>query len=128
MGSTTLAGRLILIVEDEPLIAMDLDETFESAGARVVNAMTKRAALVIAKGADLAAAVVDYGLPDGDSTELCACLRERKIPFMMYSGYPASDACPGSPFVPKPATQGVLLSAMEELLNLEVASAEGAYE
>jgi hypothetical protein len=30
-----LAGRLILIVDDEPLIAMDIASTFEKAGAKV---------------------------------------------------------------------------------------------
>lgn len=125
---TIFDGRLILVAEDEPLIAMDLDDTFKSAGARVVNAMTKRAALDIVEDADLAAAVVDHGLADGDSTELRACLRDRKIPFMMYSGYPPTEAWSGDLFVPKPATPGLLLAAMGELLNLEVASPEDAHD
>jgi len=119
MGSAMLDGCLILIAEDEPLIAIDLDDTFGSAGARVVNATTMAAALLIAEDADLAAAIVDYRLADGDSIELCACLRDRKIPFMLYTGYPPSGACPGGLFVSKPATPTDLLSAMSELLNLE---------
>jgi DNA-binding response OmpR family regulator len=119
MGSSTaLAGRLILIAEDEPLIAMDLDQTFESAGARVVNAATLRGALIVANDVDLAAAVVDHVLADGDSTELCSRLKDRNIPFIMYSGYPIHDTFSGAHFVPKPAAPGALLSAMSDLLNL----------
>jgi len=32
-----LAGRLILVVEDEPLVALDIAQSFERAGARVIT-------------------------------------------------------------------------------------------
>lgn len=118
MGSAMLYGCLILIAEDEPIIAIDLNETFESAGARGVIATTMADALLIAEDTALAAAVVNYRLADGDSTGLCSCLRHRKIPFMMYSGYPASGASSGGLILSKPATPGDLLSAMGKLLNL----------
>ena len=121
MASAMLDGCLILIVEDEPIIAIDLDETFGSAGARVINAMTMAAALRLAEDVDLSAAVVDYGLLDGDSTALCARLQDRKIPFLMDTGYEPSEACSGGLFVAKPASPDRLLSAMGELLNLKEA-------
>jgi CheY-like chemotaxis protein len=36
--STPLAGRLVLVVEDEPLIALDIVESFRAAGASVFTA------------------------------------------------------------------------------------------
>jgi len=36
--TATLQGERLLVVEDEPLIAMDLQATFEREGARVVLA------------------------------------------------------------------------------------------
>ena len=42
-----LKDRAILIVEDEPLIAMEIVRAFESAGARVLKTSTLRQALVL---------------------------------------------------------------------------------
>ena len=41
----TLAGRSILIVEDEPLIALDIAAEFEKVGAQVVQTATLKEAL-----------------------------------------------------------------------------------
>ena len=38
MSNRPLAGRLILLVEDEPLIAIELDSALRASGARVVSA------------------------------------------------------------------------------------------
>jgi hypothetical protein len=35
----------------------------------------------------LSAAIMDHALSDGDSTDLCARLKERGIPYLSYSGY-----------------------------------------
>jgi len=43
--TATLQGERLLVVEDEPLIAMDLQATFERQGARVVLARTVPEAL-----------------------------------------------------------------------------------
>ena len=37
MARKTLAGRLILIEEDEALISMEIENSFKAAGARVHN-------------------------------------------------------------------------------------------
>ena len=71
-----LTGRSILIVEDEPLIALDIVRAFESAGARVLSTATLRQALVFVESNGLSAAVLDHGLSDGDSSKLCERLKE----------------------------------------------------
>ena len=48
-----LVGRSILIVEDEPLIALDIRRSFEAAGARVVVMRTLQTALAAVEDPDL---------------------------------------------------------------------------
>jgi CheY-like chemotaxis protein len=109
--------RAILIVEDEPLIAMEIVRAFESAGARVLKTST-REALVLAEDAGLSAAVLDHGLTDGDSSKLCERLRELSIPFVVHSGYSAVEgACRDAVFVAKPEDPEVLVTVVKGLLR-----------
>jgi DNA-binding response OmpR family regulator len=112
-----LKDRAILIVEDEPLIAMEIVRAFESAGARVLKTSTLREALVLAEDAGLSAAVLDHGLTDGDSSKLCERLRELSIPFVVHSGYSAVEgACRDAVFVAKPEDPEVLVTVVKGLL------------
>jgi DNA-binding response OmpR family regulator len=48
--------------------------------------------------------IMDHALGDGDSSELCARLKQRGVPVMMYSGYQNLEGeCKGAPHVNKPA-------------------------
>ena len=87
MNCQTLVGRSILVVEDEPLIAMDIVAEFESRGAQVMQTHSLKEALKLIEADGLSAAILDHGLRDGDSTQLCERLDERRIPFVTYSGY-----------------------------------------
>jgi DNA-binding response OmpR family regulator len=118
MRGPTLLGRSILVVEDQPLIAMDIAQTFAPTGAEMTTTNTLRHAMLLAEHDGLSAAILDHALGDGDSSLLCARLKERGIPFMMYSGYEAIEgACKGAPHVSKPASPEVLVAAMEALLR-----------
>ena len=77
MASNTLAGRLILIAEDVAVIAMEIESTFKDAGARSRICSTVEDALVVAEDRDLAAAVVNHILRDGESSSLCEAQRAR---------------------------------------------------
>jgi len=77
-----LVGRSILIVEDEPLIALDIRRSFEAAGARVVVMRTLQTALAAVEDPDLSAAILDHALGKDDSSQLCERLKERDIPFV----------------------------------------------
>jgi DNA-binding response OmpR family regulator len=113
-----LKDRAILIVEDEPLIAMEIVRAFESAGARVLKTSTLRQALVLVEDDVLSAAVLDHGLTDGDSSKLCERLKELGIPFVVRSGYSAVDgACRDAVFVAKPENPEVLVTTVERLLR-----------
>ena len=84
-----LWGRSILVVEDELLIAMDIVAALEEAGANATMTTTVRHALILVEHDGLSGAIMDHALSDGDSTDLCARLKERGIPYISYSGYAA---------------------------------------
>jgi DNA-binding response OmpR family regulator len=118
MQRPSLEGRSILIVEDEPLIVMDITQEFEATGAALTTTNTLKHALILVEHDGLSGAILDHALPDGDSSLLCARLKERGIPFLMYSGFnKVAAGCAGAPYIAKPAPQGALVAAMEGLIR-----------
>ena len=111
-----LVGRIILVIEDEPLIALDIQQAFEDAGATVVVARTLAAALVEAEDTSISAAIVDHALGDGDSSEICERLKERNVPFVTYSGFALEGACAEAEHVNKPASPSVLVATVTGVL------------
>jgi CheY-like chemotaxis protein len=112
-----LWGRSILVVEDELLIAMDIAGALENAGAHPTMTTTVRHALILVEHDGLSGAIMDHALSDGDSTALCARLKERGIPYISYTGYAAvAGADPAAPLIEKPVPMDTLMSALEELL------------
>jgi CheY-like chemotaxis protein len=87
-----LAGRSILIVEDEPLIALEVYDAFRAAGARIISAADSKEAVRMAGLPDLSAAVVDIDLGEGDDcSAVCKRLAQRGIPFVFYTGNARAD-------------------------------------
>ena len=112
-----LRGRLILVVENELLIAMDIVKALEDAGANATMTTTARHAMILIEHDGLAGAIMDHGLTDGDSTTVCARLQERGIPYVSYSGYePVKGASVDAPHIMKPESMDVLMSTMEKVL------------
>jgi DNA-binding response OmpR family regulator len=123
MARPSLEGRSILIVEDEPLIVMDITQQFEVTGAALTTTNTLKHALILVEHDGLAGAILDHALPDGDSSELCTRLKRRGIPFMIYSGFnTVSGACAGALHIAKPAPDGALVAAMEGLIMSDAIS------
>ena len=118
MQRPTLQGRSILIVEDNPIIVMDLTLALEHTGAQLTTTNTLKHAILLAEHDGLSAAILDHALGDGDSSLLCNRLTERGIPYMIYSGYPKDkDASDDLVHVSKPATHEVIVAAMEGLIG-----------
>ena len=113
-----LGGRSILVVEDEPLIGMLIVDALKSAGASVTTTIrSAKLALIPVEQDGLDAAIIDHGLADGDSSQLCARLKERDIPFVVYSGFSKIEGvCAEAPLVKKPASPDVLIATVEGLL------------
>lgn len=116
MTRPTLEGRFILIVEDEPLIVLDMTNALECTGAAITSTNTVKHALLLVEHDGLAGAILDHALPDGDSSALCARLTERGVPFIIYSGHNHIDG-PNVPYLAKPATAEMLVAAVNDLIN-----------
>ena len=112
-----LAGRAILIIEDDVLVALDIQQTFEQQGAAITTARTIAAALLAIEDPSLSAAIVDHALGDGDSSVLCQRLKERDVPFITYSGHSNLDgACAGTKHLTKPTSGSLLVSTVKSML------------
>jgi DNA-binding response OmpR family regulator len=117
MERSSLAGRSILVVEDEPLVALDITQQFEATGAALTTTNTLKHALILVEHDGLAGAILDHALGDGNSSLLCQRLKERGIPFMVYSGYDTVEGpCKDALHISKPAADGALVAAMEGLI------------
>ena len=92
MQRPSLEGRSILIVEDEPLIVMDITQEFEATGAALTTTNTLHHAMILVEHDGLSGAILDHALGDGNSSLLCARLKERGIPYLIYSGFPRLKA------------------------------------
>jgi DNA-binding response OmpR family regulator len=113
-----LSGRTILIVEDEPLIALCIVDIFRAAGASIEVAPSLAAAQELVENYSISAAVVDFGLGDGDAHELCDQLNHKHVPFVLHSAYLASGiCCVPDAVVPKPADPKKLVEAVGHLLG-----------
>ena len=118
MARPSLEGRSILVVEDEPLIVMDITQQFEATGAALTTTNTLHHALILVEHDGLSGAILDHALGDGDSSLLCTRLRERGIPFMIYSGFDTVEGpCKDALHISKPAAEGALVAAMERLIR-----------
>jgi CheY-like chemotaxis protein len=116
----TLAGRSILVVEDNPLVCLDITSRLEAEGATVYGASQLEKALGLADRPDLSAGVLDFDLGNVDSSLVCWKLVSRRIPFVFYTGriYTAFRQWPTTPVVLKPASSG-LIKALAGLFRVD---------
>jgi CheY-like chemotaxis protein len=105
-----LAGRPILVVEDEPLIRLDLTGRLQDAGATVFAAARLDRALDLAGHPNISAGVLDFDLGSADSTPVCWKLIDRGIPFVFHTGlvYSAFRQWPDAPVILKSSTRGLI--------------------
>ena len=84
-----LDGRRVLIVEDEPLIAMMIVEILESAGCEVAGpAYDEAQAFECLSDSEIDAAILDYNLGrDRTSAGVAQKLLDLQIPFVFATGY-----------------------------------------
>lgn len=127
MNRAALTGHSVLVVEDEPLIALDIAESLQGAGASVVIAHTLSQAVQLVELRHISAAVVDFLLDDGDTGRLFKMLSNRAIPFVLYSGYDRlQEAWQGVVQVSKPARPGELVSAVARVCARDCGQSERA--
>ena len=89
MANSTLRDRRILVVEDEYLIAMNLQDGLENAGSVVLGPVpsVEKAIKKIESEPHIDAAVLDVNLGGALAYPVADMLVARKIPFVFTSGY-----------------------------------------
>ena len=118
---TSLAGSRILVVEDEPLVALDLRYELEDAGARVTAvARTVAEALAAIRDQPVDAALLDGNLRGEPVDEVARQLAAREIPFCFVSGYGREHLPRGydmAPLIEKPFRPDALHTTLTALLS-----------
>jgi DNA-binding response OmpR family regulator len=118
-----LLGRRVLIVEDEALLAFDLQLVFDEAGAEVIGpALSLAAALALVQtAAEIDCALLDVDLGGRDVFPVAQALLARGVPFVFHTARAAAADLaamfPGSMTVPKPAQAEDLVTRMAALLR-----------
>jgi len=116
--SAKLAGHTILVVEDEALIALDLQTSLEAAGAQVVCTRGEQAALAAAQPG-LSAAVLDARPGSSDHRTIARRLRKFGVPFLFYATHAPEDVTTvrGAPVLLKPERPEHVADAVALLLK-----------
>lgn len=113
----------VLLVEDEACLAMMLQDLLEDAGYRVIKAARIPAALALAEGEDINAAILDVNVAGREVFPVADQLRRRGVPFMFASGY-GERGVPGEfrdyPVLQKPYDPVALGSMLENVLAKRV--------
>ncbi len=82
-----MADKLILLLEDQPLISLDIEEALVDKGLN--NFITLRSQKEAIDWLDASSpdfVLLDLYLADGDSQPVLSHLRQNGIPFMIYTG------------------------------------------
>ena len=119
---TCYALLLILVVEDDPLIALDLKATLEHAGVVVLGPAGRlNDAMLLAEKSLPVAAVLDVRLEVGTSLPLAKWLAERDVPFLFQTSDPTliDAAYSAAPVLRKPFRPEQLIAALAALLAKE---------
>ena len=107
---------MILLLDDEPLILMDLEFAVEDRGHRALCATTCAQALqMIERSSGVNVAVLDVSLKGETCVRVAHELDSRGIPYVLHSGdldrQDETVARLGAPLVPKPADSQRVIDA-----------------
>jgi DNA-binding response OmpR family regulator len=81
-----LSQQSVLVVEDDPYLALDLQQTLEDFGGRVVGPTRRLSeARELIASRNIAAAIVDCHVPDEDMLPLADLLAKRGVPFLLHA-------------------------------------------
>jgi CheY-like chemotaxis protein len=114
-----LAGFRVLVVEDEPVVAMCLEDMLDALGCIVIGPAARLAeGLALAEGEPLDAGILDINLGGERSTAIGMLLQTRGVPFAFASGYGSAPEEFGSdvPMIEKPYRQADIAAVLERLL------------
>jgi DNA-binding response OmpR family regulator len=113
-----LDGRVVLVADDDLLLALDLEQRFTAAGALVVGVRTVADAVRFAEETRVSVAVVDCRLVGGDCRPICERLKARGTPIVFFSEEAdVQRNCTPSEIIPKSADPGTVVDTVAQLLR-----------
>jgi CheY-like chemotaxis protein len=120
--SQLLRGKRILVVEDEPIVAMEIESSLTDRGCTVVGPTGSiEGARGLLEKSSPHAALLDVNLGGQSVEALAAELTRKNIPFAFVTGYGRKalpEAFREAVILGKPFTQDQLLAVVEVLLYL----------
>jgi len=121
--SGAVAGKRILVAEDETLIAMVVEDMLTELGYELAGSAhsVQGAMQVISGGEAINAAILDIELSDGVSWPIAAALQQGNVPFAFSSGHGADAKIDtrfaNAPVLDKPFDTAALGDVLHQLLN-----------
>ena len=123
MGKRMLDKRRILVVEDEAMLAIDLQEALRDCGATVVGpAGTPDEALAFIEDGKVDCALLDIKLGDEDVSAVAATLERLAVPIIFVTAYSDARIPRGletRPLLRKPYEQRALLNLIASIVNAD---------
>ncbi|MBN9036902.1 MAG: response regulator [Rhizobiales bacterium] len=114
-------GLAVFVVEDEALVALNLESMLDDLGCRVVGPAMRfdRAQAMIDEGVEADVAILDVNIGGRSVFDLAVQIRERGIPILFATGY-GRGGIPGEwqhrPILQKPYTERDVGRAIREAL------------
>jgi len=117
-----LDHRRILLVEDDPLLGLDLRTALVDAGLEVIGpARTLAEALRLAEAGEFAFAILDVNLDGKPVFPVATRLAERGVPFLFVTGYDISAVAPDGlrdrPVMRKPVDANAVIGRISAMLG-----------
>lgn len=127
-GEPPLTGKRLLVIEDEPLVVLEMIAILKESGAHMVGAAsTREEALDYIERATLDGVFLDGNLQGMPVDDVARTLAERKVPFQFVSGY-GRDHLPSAfdsvavltkPFAPAQLVDAAIRLAGQTLLQID---------
>ena len=122
LNGKVLADHRILVVEDDPLIAMVLADILRDCGAEVAGPAAKlEEATRLATMNGLSAALLDIRLNGVEVWPAAQILADKEVPFIFCSGHFDSHSLPSQwrsrPILSKPVSAKQVVAAMVDLIG-----------
>ncbi len=111
-------GLRVLVVEDEPVVAMYLEDLLDALGCETIGPASRLAdGLELAQAGGFDVAILDINLGGERSTPIAEALRARGLPFAFASGYGTAPEGFGDsvPMIEKPYREAQVAGALARL-------------
>lgn len=121
IGKGPMSGMTVLVVEDDFIVAYDMQMMLEEQGARVLGPATSLAeALALVEKEQPTVAVLDVNLGGAYVFPLADLLLSKDVPFVFATAYADDDrlfpqAARSAPRLPKPVLPNVLIAQLMRL-------------